>query len=204
MDYKGYHIEEEKPGEFMIYRSYEDWRDSKEPVYVATSLSEAEQWVDNVPHILSEEFLPPDLPDWAKEKFLYLGISELKPVKDFMKENFPFQTSNGHIVAYHITRSSLIPHILKEGLRPVGTTAIHAVYLAWDAEQASWLLPPTIFGELSEGERLETLVVHLPLDWPILPDPEETDIDEASGKLNIPVIMSFLPIPPKYVSRESR
>jgi hypothetical protein len=46
MDYKGYHIEEERPGEFMIYRSYEDWRDGKESMYTASSLSEAEQWVD--------------------------------------------------------------------------------------------------------------------------------------------------------------
>lgn len=55
MDYKGYHIEEEQPGEFVIYGNYDDWRDSKEPIHTAGSLNEAEQWVDDIPHPINIE-----------------------------------------------------------------------------------------------------------------------------------------------------
>lgn len=78
MDYKGYHIEEEKSGVFEIYRDYDAWVDGEEPEHTASSLSGAEQWIDLV---VGEAriSLPKPLPslEWEKKVSLSQPCSDI-------------------------------------------------------------------------------------------------------------------------------
>lgn len=81
MIYKGYYIEETPTG-YNIYASYEDWRDSEEPMHTAASFSEAEQWVDEgatpfytYPRVLAK-VLCLDCPKRQRETYYSMNILE--------------------------------------------------------------------------------------------------------------------------------
>lgn len=147
------------------------------------------------------------LPDWAKKKLLELGgIKSTTPVSKLF-DRWPVEL-------YHVTFSSYLPLIMKEGLATAlrkeeralqelarGKEPIEGVYLAEDWEGIletmgyAWVL------NLSPGEEVVVLRVDIPNDWKVIPDPEMTSYDKASGRLYVGAVISLDPIPAGMISK---
>lgn len=171
MDYKGYHIEEEGPGKFVIYRSYEDWLNSKEPVDTAFSIDMAEKMIDSEKISGGQHIL---FPGWFKEQY-FEKVSEEPIIHTGEEYGWPKLST-----WYHVTQASNVPRILEEGLRVpksreevlfIGEKeVIPGIYLTEDRDYA--LVIAGIMYERKPGISLSLLRIQFPNNIRLVFDPE--------------------------------
>lgn len=166
--------------------------------------------LNDIPHMLSDwdNLLP--IPVWAREQ-----LSKLGGIKSTMPAFELF--SRWPVELYHITFSGYLHDIMDKGLIGAlakekgalqelagGKEPIRGVYLTEDWEGIletmgyAWVL------NLSPSEEVVILKVDIPKNWKLIPDPELTSYDKASGRLYVNAAISLDPIPSSMISEYKR
>ncbi len=78
MIYKGYYIEELPDFKYNVYRDYDAWRSSKEPLFSCRSTYEAENWVNKAMGLPELAEYPPQ--EKLREQLYYLAPSTVSGI----------------------------------------------------------------------------------------------------------------------------